>query len=65
MLKEVGYSLVIMSDKKENKHMVTLKEGARFSTQHGYIDHDEIAKLFEGDTIKSNLGHPYRVYKPT
>lgn len=65
MANQIGYSLVIMSDKKENKHMITLKEGARFSTTHGFIEHDEIAKLFQGDTIKSSLGHPYRVYLPT
>ncbi|MBQ3034099.1 MAG: tRNA (adenine-N1)-methyltransferase [Deferribacterales bacterium] len=65
MNKTIGYSLVIMSDKKENKHMITLKEGARFSTQHGFIEHDEIAKLCQGDMIKSSLGHPYRVYLPT
>ncbi len=65
MEQAIGYSLVIMSDKKENKHMITLKVGGRFSTQHGFIDHDEIAKLSQGDIINSSLGHPYRVYLPT
>lgn len=64
-MKPIGYALVIMSDKKENKHMITLKEGARFSTQHGFIEHDEIAALSQGDSLKSSLGHPYRVYLPT
>ena len=61
----LGYSLVIISDKKDKKYMVTLKEGARFSTQYGFIEHDDIAKLIEGESIKSSLGQNYRVYKPT
>jgi len=58
-------SLVVLSDKKDKQYMVTLKEGARFSTQYGYIEHNDIAALDEGDVIKSTLGHPYLVYKPT
>lgn len=61
----LGYSLVIISDRKDKKYMVTLKEGARFSTQYGFIEHDEIAKLSQGDSILSSLGQPYRVYLPT
>lgn len=61
----LGYSLVIISDKKGNKYMVTLKEGARFSTQYGFIEHDDIAKLTQGSSINSSLGQPYRVYLPT
>lgn len=58
-------SIVVLSDKKDKHYMVTLKEGARFSTQYGYIEHNDIAALDEGDIIKSSLGHPYLVYKPT
>ena len=58
-------TLVILSDKKDKQYMITLKEGARFSTQYGYIEHNDIAALNEGDIIKSTLGHPYLVYKPT
>ncbi len=58
-------SLIVLSDKKDKQYMITLKEGARFSTHYGYIEHNDIAKLDEGDIIKSTLGHPYLVYKPT
>ena len=58
-------SIVVLSDKKDKQYMITLKEGARFSTQYGYIEHNDIAALDEGDIIKSTLGHPYLVYKPT
>ena len=34
-------SLVVLSDKKDKQYMVTLKEGARFSTQYGYIEHND------------------------
>lgn len=61
----IGYSLVIITDKKNNKYMAALKEGGRFSTQYGFIEHDELAKLSPGDKINSSLGQPYRVYTPT
>lgn len=58
----MGYSTVILTDKKKRKHMITLKEGGRFSTQYGYIDHNEIAVLPSGSVIKTSGGHPYRVF---
>lgn len=58
-------SLVVLSDRKDKQYMITLKENARFSTTYGYIEHNDIAKLEDGDIIKSSLGHPYLVYKPT
>ncbi len=58
-------SLIILSDKKEKQYMITLKEDARFSTHYGYIEHNDIAVLDEGDIIKSTMGHPYLIYKPT
>lgn len=57
--------LVILSDKKDKQYMITLKEGARFSSHYGYIEHNDIATLEEGDIIKSTMGHPYLVYTPT
>ena len=57
--------LVILSDKKDKQYMITLKEGARFSSHYGYIEHNDIAALEEGDIIKSTMGHPYLVYTPT
>ncbi len=61
----IGYSIVMLVDKKEKKYMLNLKEGARFSTQYGFIDHDVIANANEGDVINTNRNVPYLVYKPT
>lgn len=58
-------SLIVLSDKKDKQYMITLKEGARFSTHYGFIEHSDIANLDDGDIIESTMGHPYLVYRPT
>ena len=57
--------LIVISDKKDRKYLLTLKEGERFSTNYGFIEHDHIIPLEEGDTVKSSQNHDYLVYKPT
>ena len=63
--KQIGYKLVMIIDKKDREYMVQLKPKARFSTTHGFIEHDLIAELFDGDTIMSSMSHTYRIYTPT
>lgn len=65
MENKIGYNIVILTDKKQRRHMLSLKEGGRFSTQYGYIEHDDIASCESGDVVKTNTGQPYRVYKVT
>ena len=62
--KPLGLTTVILSDKKKRKHMISLKEGGRFSSQYGYIDHNEIALLPSGGLIYTvgSRPHPYRVF---
>jgi len=62
---QIGYKLVMMTDKKGRNHTVRLKPKGRFSTTHGFIEHDIIATLNEGDSVMSSLNHPYRIYSPT
>ncbi|MDR2885133.1 MAG: tRNA (adenine-N1)-methyltransferase [Deferribacteraceae bacterium] len=67
----LGYKIVILTDKKKHKHMITLKEKGRFSSQYGYIDHDVIAAVPSGSVVytvgggKTSGGHPYRVFDVT
>lgn len=64
--KTLGYTTVILTDKKRHKHMITLKEGGRFSSQYGYIDHDVMASLENGAMVMSiGKNHPYRVFSVT
>ena len=62
--KSLGFTTVILSDKKKRKHMIALKEGGRFSSQYGYIDHNDIALIPSGGLIHTvgNRPHPYRVF---
>lgn len=57
--------LIVISDKKDRKYLLTLKQGERFSTNYGFIEHDHIIPLEEGDIVKSSMNHDYLVYKPT
>lgn len=57
--------MVILTDRKQRKHMITLKPGGRFSSQYGYIEHDKIAALPSGSVINTTNGHPYRVFSLT
>jgi tRNA (adenine57-N1/adenine58-N1)-methyltransferase len=69
--KPLGYSIVILSDKKKNKHMITLKPGGKFHSQHGYIEHGAIAEASSGSILYTTTntgttkGHPFRVFGVT
>lgn len=57
--------LVILIDKKLRKYMINLKEGGRFSSLYGFIDHSEILKAGNGGLVRASKGGEYRVFKPT
>ena len=74
----MGYTIVIINDDKrhkrrgkgrgrgDNKLMITLKPGGRFSTEYGYIEHDTMAALPSGSIVETiGKPHPYKVYKVT
>jgi tRNA (adenine57-N1/adenine58-N1)-methyltransferase len=56
---------VILYGPKGKKNLFTLKEGARFSTQNGFMEHDNILKAGSGAEIKTNKGISYFCFKPT
>ncbi|ADR18663.1 tRNA (adenine-N1)-methyltransferase [Calditerrivibrio nitroreducens] len=56
---------VILTDHKKNKHTVTLKEGGKFSTNYGYIEHDKIIEAGNGGIVLSSKNIKYTVLKPT
>jgi len=69
--KPLGYTIVILTDQKRRKHMITLKPGGRFSSQYGYIEHDILATLSSGGAArtiaggKTSGGHRYRAFSVT
>lgn len=59
-------SLVILVDElKGKRHMTRLKEGVRFSTQYGFIEHEDIVAAGDGGVAMSSKGVAYRVFYPT
>ncbi|MCX8084122.1 MAG: tRNA (adenine-N1)-methyltransferase [Calditerrivibrio sp.] len=56
---------VILTDHKKNKHTITLKEGAKFSTNYGFIEHDKIIETGDGGIVLSSKNIKYTVLKPT
>lgn len=59
-------SLAFMIDEdRGKKHLIRLKEGIRFSTQYGYIEHEAIAEAGDGGVAYTQKGVAYRVFYPT
>ncbi len=56
---------VILYGPKGKKNMFTLKEGGRFSTKDGYMEHSAIISTGNGGEIKTNKGVSYYCFKPT
>ncbi|GAB7141210.1 tRNA (adenine-N1)-methyltransferase [Deferribacterales bacterium RsTz2092] len=66
MNEPLGYGIVILTDRKRNRHMLTLKPGGRFSSQYGYIEHDTLAQTPSGAIVKTiGKEQPYRVFGVT
>jgi tRNA (adenine57-N1/adenine58-N1)-methyltransferase len=60
-----GTNVILTDEERGKRHMTRLREGIRFTTQYGFIEHDEIVKVFDGGIITSSKGVRYRVLKPT
>ncbi|MCA1927639.1 MAG: tRNA (adenine-N1)-methyltransferase [Calditerrivibrio sp.] len=56
---------VILTDHKKNKHTLLLKEGAKFSTNYGFIEHDKIVEVGDGGIVQSSKFAKYTVLRPT
>lgn len=62
---EYGTNVILIDEERGKRHMTKLREGLRFTTQYGFIEHDEIVKLLDGGIITASKGVRYRVLKPT
>jgi len=60
-----GTNVILTDEERGKRHMTRLREGIRFTTQYGFIEHDEIVKVLDGGIITSSKGVRYRVLKPT
>jgi tRNA (adenine57-N1/adenine58-N1)-methyltransferase len=57
-------SLVTITDQKARSHTVSLEAGKQFFTNHGSINHDEIASAGEGGVVASSSGMLYTIFTP-
>ncbi|QAR33841.1 tRNA (adenine-N1)-methyltransferase [Geovibrio thiophilus] len=62
---EYGTNVILIDEERGKRHMTKLREGLRFTTQYGFIEHDEIVKILDGGIITASKGVRYRVLKPT
>ncbi|WP_022851775.1 tRNA (adenine-N1)-methyltransferase [Limisalsivibrio acetivorans] len=60
-----GDKVILVDEKKKSRHNTVLKEGIRFSTQYGFIEHEDILKAGDGGVVKASKGMKYRVYSPS
>jgi tRNA (adenine57-N1/adenine58-N1)-methyltransferase len=54
---------VQLTDPKNKRHTVTLREGGVFHTHKGSIPHDELIGLPEGSVVRSSGGTPYLAFR--
>jgi tRNA (adenine57-N1/adenine58-N1)-methyltransferase len=54
---------VQLTDPKDKRHTLTLREGAVFHTHKGSIPHDELIGLPEGSVVRSSGGTPYLAFR--
>ena len=56
---------IILYGPKEKRHLITLIEGGRFSTQNGYIEHEDIFNAGNGGRVYTSKNIEYFCFKPT
>jgi tRNA (adenine57-N1/adenine58-N1)-methyltransferase len=54
---------VQLTDPKDKRHTVTLREGAVFHTHKGSIPHDDLIGLPEGSVVRSSGSTPYLAFR--
>ncbi|MEO3814459.1 tRNA (adenine-N1)-methyltransferase [Sphaerisporangium sp. B11E5] len=54
---------VQLTDPKDKRHTVTLKEGGVFHTHKGSIPHDDLIGSPEGSVVRSSSGTPYLAFR--
>ena len=55
----------LMYDRRRRRYRVVLREGGRFSSHLGAIDHDDIIGRTEGFVTQTNKGHRVVILRPT
>ncbi|MGH9001168.1 MAG: tRNA (adenine-N1)-methyltransferase [Acidimicrobiia bacterium] len=56
---------VLVVDSKDRRYLVTLAEGATFSTHAGSVSHDEMIGASEGVVMRTNHGARLQAVRPT
>jgi tRNA (adenine57-N1/adenine58-N1)-methyltransferase len=56
---------IILYGPKDKRHLIKLVNGGRFSTQNGYIEHDDIYKAGSGGRVFTSKNVEYLCFLPT
>ena len=56
---------VLLVDRKQRRHLVTLEAGAEFHSHTGVICHDDILGSEEGVVLRSSRGSLFTAFRPT
>ena len=56
---------VLLVDRKQRRHLVTLEIGAEFHSHTGVISHDDILGADEGVVLRSSRGSLFTAFRPT
>jgi len=56
--------LVQFTDVKGRRYQATLREGAQFHTQSGFVEHSDVIGVSDGTTVQSSRGQRFVVLRP-
>lgn len=54
---------VQLTDAKRRHFTLCLKEGNKFHSHHGIVEHDDIVGMEEGSVVNSSLGSPFLMFR--
>jgi len=57
--------LVLLTDRKGRRYLVTLAAGRRFHTHAGFVEHDELIGATEGTQVRTARNAELTVWRPT
>jgi len=57
--------MILLVTKKDQRFLLTLKEGEQFHYQRGVVSHSDILGKTEGCAVKSSMGEELTVFRPT
>jgi tRNA (adenine57-N1/adenine58-N1)-methyltransferase len=60
-----GEAILLVDQRRDGRHLVTLRAGQAFHSDRGFVGHDALIGLPEGSTVTTSRGARYLALRPT